>query len=78
MSKRIHRKLADFLEQECLSQEEFAELIGVSQSLVSKWMGMRTKINTERAESIERLTNGKLTRRDLRPDIFYRDLVPES
>lgn len=66
-----HTKLAEFLYDERLSQAAFAKLIGVSPSLVSQWLLMTTLIAAERAVEIERVTKGKLTRYDCRPDLFF-------
>lgn len=60
--------LSEYLEQENLTQEAFAELLGVTQGAVNYWI--RAKIPPDRAREIEELTGGKLKREDLRPDLF--------
>ena len=57
-------------------QTKFAEVIGVSQGLVWQWINGKTRITAERCLEIEQKTAGKLSRRDLRPDLF--ELPPHS
>lgn len=45
-------------------------MLGVTPGLVSQWITGRTVITPERAAQIERVTNGAVTREELRPDIF--------
>lgn len=71
MDDEIHEKLFEYLEQEQLSQDAFAARLNVSQGLVHQWVKKRTKITAERACQIEQVTKGKLTRFDLRPDLFF-------
>ena len=75
MSKCIHKKLAAYLESEELSQQAFGEKLGVSQGLVHQWLTMATKITAERAVQIETVTDGKLSRYDCRPDLFFQAAV---
>ena len=51
-------------------QTQFGKVLGVSQGLVWQWLEGKTRITAERALEIERATSGKVTRHDLRPDIF--------
>lgn len=62
-------KIADYLKERSLSQQAFAEQVGVTQSRVSQWLAGE-RIPAERAASIERATAGAVTRYDLRPDVF--------
>jgi|APSaa5957512576_1039674.scaffolds.fasta_scaffold201868_2 DNA-binding transcriptional regulator YdaS (Cro superfamily) len=50
------------------TQGELAKQIGISQVAVSKWM--KNGIPPNRAIQIEQLTNGEITRQELRPDFF--------
>lgn len=59
-----------YLDHKQLSQDQFAKLAGVSQGLVWQWLNGRTTITAERAVELERVTEGAVTRYDLRPDIF--------
>lgn len=49
-------------------QAATARALGVSKMAVSKWK--RTGVTAERALQIEIVTNGAITRQDLRPDLF--------
>lgn len=62
--------LAAYLEKHGISQERFARKLGVSQGLVWQWLNGRTLITAEMAAAIERKTNGKVRRVDLRPEVF--------
>ena len=50
------------------SQAALARACDVSQMAVSKWT--RNGVPPERALQIEKLTDGAVTRQDLRPDLF--------
>lgn len=62
-----------YLKEHDLSQEAFANMLGVSPGLVWQWLDGRTRITAERAREIERKTRGAIKRHDLRPDIFDRE-----
>jgi len=61
-------KLEQYLKN--TSQDAFAQAIGVSQGLVSHWVTGRTRIPAERVLTIEAATDGKVTRHELRPDLY--------
>lgn len=52
------------------TQSEFAKDIGVTQSMVGHWLNGRCRIVAEKAVEIERATDHKISRHDLRPDVF--------
>lgn len=53
------------------SQSALAELIGTTQSQVWYWLNEAVKgVPAEVCPKIEDVTNGKVTCRDLRPDVF--------
>ena len=53
------------------SQQALADDLGVSQSHISFWLTRAKKgVPPEYCGAIERLTQGKVTRKQLRPDIF--------
>lgn len=52
------------------SQQALAAAMGVYQSYVSKLKRGDGMVPAERCRQIEELTNGTVTRADLRPDIF--------
>lgn len=62
-----------YLKKHGLSQQDFADMFGVTQSAVWQWMnGERSRVTAERAIEIERVTRGQIRRQDLRPDLFSR------
>jgi DNA-binding transcriptional regulator YdaS (Cro superfamily) len=62
-------KLAEYLKSEGETQLSFARRLGVSHGLIYQWLHDMTKISPRSAVRIERLTGGKLTRLELRPDL---------
>lgn len=62
-------KLADYLREAGVTQAEFALQVGVTQGRVSQWLAGQT-ITAERCAAIEAATNGRVSRADLRPDLF--------
>lgn len=60
--------LADYLKT--TTQSAFAEALNVTQGAVSQWLTGELRITAERAKQIEDVTAGKVTRAELRPDIF--------
>jgi DNA-binding transcriptional regulator YdaS (Cro superfamily) len=51
-------------------QAEAAKLIEVSQPCIHKWMTGKTRPSPKTAVAIEQATGGKVTRYQLRPDVF--------
>lgn len=66
--------LARAIKASGLTQEKFAEAIGKRQSYVSMLLHRTTKkgrpVPAEICPAIEQATAGKVTRYDLRPDVF--------
>ncbi|MCB1602661.1 MAG: helix-turn-helix domain-containing protein [Xanthomonadales bacterium] len=58
-----------YLKDQGMTQQEFANLIGVTQGRVSHWLGGK-RVPAERCLEIEVATKGAVTRADLRPDVF--------
>lgn len=58
-----------YLKAHEMSVEEFAKLVGVQKSAVSKWMRGRGP-SIESAKIIEERTNGELPKEALRPDVW--------
>ena len=52
------------------TQVEAARLLNVTQPAIHKWMSGKSLPSAKTAIAIERATNGKVTRYQLRPDIF--------
>lgn len=61
-------KLSDYLESSKLTQQQFADSLGVTQGMVQHWLAGRTPVSPSKAVRIEQITNGSVTRRDLRPN----------
>jgi len=55
---------------ETTSQSELAAALGVTQGTVSHWLNGRARIPAERVLAIETATGGKVTRHELRPDLY--------
>lgn len=53
--KNAVHPLVPYLESKRLSQQEFADSIGVSQGLVWQWLNWRTGISRDKARDIERV-----------------------
>lgn len=51
------------------SQRRFADAVGLRSASVSCWKKIG-RVPAERCVAIERITNGQVTRYDLRPDVF--------
>ncbi len=66
-------KLADYLKKEGISQTELARRLGKSPGLVWQWLNEHRPIYAEQVLPIERATGGKVSRHDLRPDLYPRD-----
>jgi len=62
--------LKSYLAKQGISQQEFGRLIGVTQSLVSRWCKDSRYISAEKVVVIEQKTKGKIRRSDLRPDLW--------
>jgi DNA-binding transcriptional regulator YdaS (Cro superfamily) len=58
------------------SQTELARLLGVSPTFVYQWCTGRRRIPLKTCVDIEQLTNGAVTRKDLRPD-DWQEIWPE-
>jgi DNA-binding transcriptional regulator YdaS (Cro superfamily) len=67
--------LIEFRKQARLSQEKFAARLvaagyQATQALISQWEAGTTALSAERCVQIEVVTNGAVTRKELRPDLF--------
>jgi DNA-binding transcriptional regulator YdaS (Cro superfamily) len=61
-------KLSDFLET--YGSAKLAQDLKVSRAAVSHWRHKRFRVPAERCIDIETLSNGAVSRYDLRPDVF--------
>ena len=59
-------KLIEYMKQ--TTQREFAEKLGVTQGLVSQWLLNKKAVPAAQCIKIERITNGLVTRQELRED----------
>lgn len=68
----MNKNSSEAIKRACLivgSQAELARRVGVKPQMVSKWLNGRP-IRAERVLSIERATNGHVSRHELRPDLY--------
>lgn len=49
---------------------DLAKAVGVNPSFVSQWLNGTRPVPATRCRAIEIATDGKVTREDLRPDVF--------
>jgi len=52
-------------------QSNLARLLHVTAPTVNQWVSGKRPVSTERCIAIERITDGQVTRRDLRPDDWH-------
>lgn len=64
------KALKGYLDKTGLTQRQFADLIGCSQSLVSQWISGDIQMTNDWALVIERRTHQKIRRQDLLPELF--------
>jgi DNA-binding transcriptional regulator YdaS (Cro superfamily) len=60
-----------YLDTERISQAAFGKAVGVSQGLVSQWILESTPVSPAKAVLIEVATEGKVTRKELRPKDWH-------
>ncbi|QBY56136.1 transcriptional regulator [Cupriavidus oxalaticus] len=68
--------LHTYLIQSERTQQDFAAALGVSQSLICHWARRKALPSPAWCVSIERFTEGRVSRTDLRPD-DWREIWPE-
>jgi DNA-binding transcriptional regulator YdaS (Cro superfamily) len=66
-------KLNHYLRDENISQIEFGRRVGVSQGMVWQWLRGVRRVSAEKVLAIEEATEGKVSRHDIRPDIYPRE-----
>jgi DNA-binding transcriptional regulator YdaS (Cro superfamily) len=64
------KALKGYLDKTGLTQRQFADLIGCSQSLVSQWISGDIQMTNDWALEVEKRTHQKLLRQDLLPKLF--------
>jgi DNA-binding transcriptional regulator YdaS (Cro superfamily) len=65
-------QLHDYLKSEEVSQAELARRLGVTQGMVWQWLKGVRRVSAEKVLALEEATNGKVTRHEIRPDIYPR------
>ncbi len=58
-----------------MNQTSFAEMVGVSKVLVGFWVTGKQPVGVKAAVKLEQLTNGEITRQELRHD--WKEIWPE-
>jgi DNA-binding transcriptional regulator YdaS (Cro superfamily) len=71
MTPERHRALIQKAIDVVGSQGKLAKLLGIKQQGVSYFLHKADKVTGEMAVAIEKATNGKVTRSQLRPDLFH-------
>jgi DNA-binding transcriptional regulator YdaS (Cro superfamily) len=69
----LMKLLEKYMRDHQLNQTQFADKVGVNQGLVSMWLNQKVQMAPKWALKVERVTEGELSRYDLRPDIYPRD-----
>jgi len=65
--------LKEYLTKNKISQAEFADMLKLkTQGAISQWI-INNRIPALRVLQIEKLTNGKITRYEMRPDLYPRE-----
>lgn len=54
------------------SQRDLADKLGITPVLISQWANVLRPVPPERCVEIERATGGEVSRKDLRPDDWYK------
>lgn len=62
--------ISAYLERHELSQKDFAQMLGVSQSAVSQWLSKAKGISLKTAEKMEKRSRGEIRVRALFPRLF--------
>ncbi|WP_367376575.1 transcriptional regulator [Hafnia alvei] len=72
--------LKTYLKSNRITQQQFADIVGCSQSSISSVIKGKSKFGPETAVEVAAATNYKVTPHELRPTIFIRptDGIPEE
>ncbi len=65
INKKSADKLKAFVKENYKTQKQFAKQLGVTQAHVSQWMAGKKVVPIKRAEQIEHITHGAITRDEL-------------
>ncbi len=58
------------------SQVKLSSMTGIKQQVISRILACITPVQADHAAKIEIATGGKVTRRELRPDLFFPEIIP--
>jgi DNA-binding transcriptional regulator YdaS (Cro superfamily) len=64
----LNMNLIKYLEENQISQSDFAKSIDVSPGMLSQWITGHRPIAPAKCVAIEQTTKGQVSRKDLRPD----------
>lgn len=62
--------IKEYLTKHGISQQQFAERCGVTQSLVQQWISGRSRVTPQRAKTVIAASEGRLTRQKLFPELY--------
>lgn len=65
--------LKTYFEKTDVKQTDLARRIGVTPGMVWQWVHSHRQIAAENVLTIEKETGGKVSRHDLRPDLYPRE-----
>jgi DNA-binding transcriptional regulator YdaS (Cro superfamily) len=65
-------QLHDYLKSEKVSQAELARRLGVTQGMVWQWLRGVRRVSAEKVLALEQATHGKVSRHEIRPDLYPR------
>jgi DNA-binding transcriptional regulator YdaS (Cro superfamily) len=63
-------QLHDYLKSEKISQAELARRLGVTQGMVWQWLRGVRRVSAEKVLALEGATLGKVSRHEIRPDLY--------
>lgn len=67
--------LKTYFEKTDVAQTELARKIGVTPGMVWQWVHSHRPIAAENVLKIEKATEGKVSRHELRPDLYPREIA---
>lgn len=63
-------QLHDYLKSEKVSQAKLARRVGVTQGMVWQWLRGVRRVSAEKVLALEEATFGKVSRYEIRPDLY--------
>jgi len=68
--------LKTYIEDKHIDRDELRIKLNVSSGMIGQWLSGHRKVTPKKCVAIEKLSGGKVTRKDLRPDDF-EEIWPE-